>query len=229
MPKMDLPENRQNGNGFIVMLALLVLFLSMVLLFTCPAKAADVLVNIDKATQEMSVSVDGTEQYRWPVRTGTRGYDTPSGTFQASSMNEIWYSQQWDNAAMPHSIFFTKEGHAIHGTDHVKNLGTAASHGCVRLSRENAETLYRLVEENGLEYTQVSLTGEIYVAEPEYSVPKYEVPKQRRQPVYPAYPEERDMRPYTPDGFQFYTPGFRFEFRFDRRLKQRKRWKRRYG
>jgi hypothetical protein len=26
-------------------------------------------------------------------------------------MNEIWYSKQWDNAAMPHSIFFMKDGH----------------------------------------------------------------------------------------------------------------------
>jgi hypothetical protein len=30
-------------------------------------------------------------------------------------MNEIWYSKQWDNAPMPHSNFFMKDGHAIHG------------------------------------------------------------------------------------------------------------------
>jgi hypothetical protein len=38
-------------------------------------------------------------------------------------MNEIWYSKQWDNAPMPHSIFFMKDGHAIHGTLDAKNLG----------------------------------------------------------------------------------------------------------
>jgi lipoprotein-anchoring transpeptidase ErfK/SrfK len=51
-------------------------------------------------------------------------------------MNEVWYSKQWDNAPMPHAVFFTKEGHAIHGTYEVKRLGKPASHGCVRLSTE---------------------------------------------------------------------------------------------
>ena len=77
----------------------------------------------------------------------------------ASSMNEIWYSKQWDNAPMPHAIFFTKKGHAIHGTLEERNLGNAASHGCVRLSRANAKTLFHLVKETGLENTQVVLTG----------------------------------------------------------------------
>ena len=74
-------------------------------------------------------------------------------------MNEIWYSKQWDNAPMPHAVFFTKEGHAIHGTNEVKRLGRPASHGCVRLSPQNAATLYALVKENGLENTQVMLVG----------------------------------------------------------------------
>jgi hypothetical protein len=74
-------------------------------------------------------------------------------------MNEIWYSKQWDNAPMPNAIFFTKQGHAIHGTLEEKRLGNAASHGCVRLSRANAKTLYTLVKATGLENTQVVLTG----------------------------------------------------------------------
>ena len=74
-------------------------------------------------------------------------------------MNEIWYSKQWDNSPMPHSIFFMKDGHAIHGSYEVKNLGKPASHGCVRISPENAATLYALVKENGLDNTQVVLTG----------------------------------------------------------------------
>ncbi len=74
-------------------------------------------------------------------------------------MNEIWYSKQWDNAPMPHAVFFTKEGHAIHGTNEVKRLGTPASHGCVRISPQNAATLYALVAKNGLENTKVTLVG----------------------------------------------------------------------
>ena len=119
-----------------------------------------VLVNIDKSTQEMTVFIDGLEQYSWPVSTGKPGYATPSGTYAPTSMNEIWYSKQWDNSPMPHSIFFMKDGHAIHGTHEVKNLGKPASHGCVRLAPENAATLYALVKKTGMENVQVVLSGE---------------------------------------------------------------------
>ena len=60
---------------------------------------------------------------------------------------------------MPHSIFFMKDGHAIHGSLDIKNLGKPVSHGCVRISPKNAATLYALVKENGLENTQVVVTG----------------------------------------------------------------------
>jgi L,D-transpeptidase-like protein len=99
------------------------------------------------------------ESYSWPVSTGKAGYSTPSGSFTATSMNEIWYSKEWDNAPMPHAIFFMKDGHAIHGSYEVKNLGKPASHGCVRISPENAATLYALVEKTGLKNTQVVLVG----------------------------------------------------------------------
>src|SRR6202040_1968333 len=123
------------------------------------AKKVAVLVNIDKTNQQMTVSLDGVETYEWRVSTGRAGYSTPSGTYTAASMNKIWYSKQWDNAPMPHSIFFMKDGHAIHGSFDIKNLGKPVSHGCVRISPKNAATLYALVKENGLENTQVVLTG----------------------------------------------------------------------
>ena len=41
----------------------------------------------------------------------------------------------------------------------MKNLGKPVSHGCVRISPDNATTLYALVKENGLENTQVVLSG----------------------------------------------------------------------
>ena len=94
-------------------------------------------------------------QYRWPVSTGKFGYSTPSGTYTPTSMNEVWYSKQWDNAPMPHAIFFMKDGHAIHGSYEVKHLGDAVSHGCVRIAPKNATILYDLVKKTGLENTQV--------------------------------------------------------------------------
>ena len=74
-------------------------------------------------------------------------------------MHEMWYSKEWDVAPMPHSVFFTKDGHAIHGSKEVKGLGKPASHGCVRLAPKNAAILYALVAKNGLEQTQIELVG----------------------------------------------------------------------
>ena len=131
-----------------------------------------ILINIDKTKQKMTVFLDGVEKYDWPVSTGQAGYSTPAGTYTATSMNEIWYSKEWDNAPMPHSIFFRKDGYAIHGTYEAKSLGRPASHGCVCISRENAATLFALVKKVGLKNTEVVLTGvtpggEYKVARPE--------------------------------------------------------------
>jgi hypothetical protein len=125
-----------------------------------PANPVSVLIGIDKSTQQVTVFVDGVEKYRWPVSTGRRGYSTPSGTYTALSMNEVWYSKEWDNAPMPHAIFFMKDGHAIHGSYEVRNLGKPASHGCVRISPQNATILFDLVKKAGLQNTQVVLSGE---------------------------------------------------------------------
>jgi len=116
-------------------------------------------VTIDKSRQKMTVALDGVTKYEWPVSTGKAGYSTPSGTYTTTSMNEIWYSKEWDNAPMPHSVFFRKDGYAIHGSLEVRNLGRPASHGCVRISPENAATFFALVKKVGLKNTQVVLTG----------------------------------------------------------------------
>lgn len=126
---------------------------------TLSAAQAAVEITIDKNEQQMTVAVDGEVKYRWPVSTGLPSYETPSGDFKAFRMEEDHYSKEWDDAPMPHSIFFTKRGHAIHGTDAVNRIGNPASHGCVRLSRENAATLFALVKEQGVLNTSVSLTG----------------------------------------------------------------------
>ena len=123
------------------------------------SKGSSILIAIDKTTQKMSVFVDGTKKYDWRVSTGRPGYSTPSGTYTATSMNEVWYSKEWDNAPMPHAIFFMTDGHALHGSYEVKSLGKPVSHGCVRIAPKNASILYALVGKKGLKNTQVVLTG----------------------------------------------------------------------
>ena len=67
-----------------------------------------IVINIDKARQRMRVLLNGAEKYEWPVSTGRPSYFTPSGSYTATSMNEVWYSKEWDDAPMPHSISLRK-------------------------------------------------------------------------------------------------------------------------
>jgi L,D-transpeptidase catalytic domain len=120
---------------------------------------AGILITIDKSSQQMSVAVDGAQRYTWPVSTGRPGYDTPSGTFKPNRMDADHFSQEWDNAPMPHTIFFDMSGHAIHGFFDVKHLGSAVSHGCVRLSPDHAATLFDLVKAEGMGETKVVVAG----------------------------------------------------------------------
>jgi L,D-transpeptidase catalytic domain len=131
------------------------------LAFAVPLSAAkaNVLISVDESAQRMTVTVDGERRWTWPVSTGRSGFATPTGSFTTFRMEEDHYSKEWDEAPMPHSIFFTKLGHAIHGTMDRRRLGSAASHGCVRLSTSNAATLYALVKQKGLANTQVVVTA----------------------------------------------------------------------
>ena len=127
--------------------------------FAATAQAA-IVVNIDKSAQRMTVAVDGATRYVWPVSTGRAGYDTPNGTFRVNRMDADHLSQEWDNAPMPHTMFFDMHGHAIHGFFDVKHLGSPVSHGCVRLAPANAASLFALVQGQGMSQTTVVVSGQ---------------------------------------------------------------------
>jgi hypothetical protein len=120
-----------------------------VLLCVTAAAKAEVVVNISKSQQRLSVVVDGAEAYRWPVSTGRRGHATPSGTFHPIRLERHWYSHEYSMTPMPWAMFFHR-GYAVHGTMEAYNLGHAASHGCVRLRPDNAATLFSLVRHRGV-------------------------------------------------------------------------------
>ena len=134
---------------------------AVALLACTPAARADILIAIDKFQQQMTVTVDGEARHVWPVSTGRRAYDTPAGEFQPFRMERHHFSREWDDAPMPHSIFFTQEGHAIHGSYERRRLGRPASHGCVRLAPENAATLFALVKQQGVKNARVTLSGDL--------------------------------------------------------------------
>ena len=118
------------------------------------ASAATVRATIDLSSQRMYVSLGGKPLYTWAISSGRKGYRTPTGSYRPTRMHRKYYSRKYDNAPMPHSIFF-RGGYAIHGTNHVRNLGRPASHGCVRLHPDNARRLYNLVTKYGRGNTSI--------------------------------------------------------------------------
>jgi lipoprotein-anchoring transpeptidase ErfK/SrfK len=128
---------------------------SLLTLPFCQQRAeAAVVVNIDRSSQTMQVSVDGMPRYHWRVSTARRGFITPPGTYHPQMMARRWFSRLYYNSPMPHSIFF-HGGYAIHGTYDIAQLGGPASHGCVRLDPEHAATLFELVEHEGMARTTI--------------------------------------------------------------------------
>jgi lipoprotein-anchoring transpeptidase ErfK/SrfK len=97
------------------------------------------------------------------VATGTPGYPTPVGTFEIIDKREnpTWVNpdpEGW-GADLPASIgpgpgnplgtramYLNAPGIRIHGTWDSSSIGTAASHGCIRMHIEDSEELYPLVE-----------------------------------------------------------------------------------
>lgn len=119
------------------------------------AHAANKIVAVvSLSRQVMDVSVDGRPTFAWKVSTGDRAHVTPTGSFKPTRMHEMWYSKKYDNAPMPHSVFFSG-GYAVHATYAVKRLGHPASHGCVRLHPDDAADFYQLVETFGPANTRI--------------------------------------------------------------------------
>ena len=177
---------------------------------------ADIVITIDKSAQRMTVVVDGDQRWVWPVSTGRSGYSTPSGSFTAFRMEADHYSKEWDDAPMPHSIFFTKKGHAIHGTFDQRRLGTPASHGCVRLSTANAATLFALVRRQGVTQTQVVLVGQEPASAPTMVRLRNQRERIEAELDSPALPPPvvtyRGQYGYTPQGRFYRRDGLQPEY-----------------
>jgi lipoprotein-anchoring transpeptidase ErfK/SrfK len=140
----------QSGAREVDMRRLWRLLLPLAFFAAAPADAT-VRVDIDLSRQRMHVA-SSSGSYSWPVSTARPGYRTPRGSFSARGLQRMHYSSKYDNAPMPHSIFFSG-GYAIHGTYATRALGRPVSHGCVRLSPGHAAELYGMVRREGARIT----------------------------------------------------------------------------
>lgn len=100
-----------------------------------------VLIVISKAAQRMYVFKDGALWASSPVSTGKRGHATPAGVFPILQKKVFHRSNIYSNAPMPFMQRLTWSGIAIHAG---YLPGYPASHGCIRLPKTFARSLYKL-------------------------------------------------------------------------------------
>lgn len=118
------------------------------------ALANSVVAKVDVSDQTMRVYQNGKLAYKWRVSTARKGKITPRGTYTAKVLSRHHKSSLYNNAPMPHSIFF-RGNYAIHGTNQISRLGRPASAGCVRLHPDHAATLFQMTRAVGLKNMKV--------------------------------------------------------------------------
>ncbi|WP_422375150.1 L,D-transpeptidase [Roseibium sp.] len=78
-----------------------------------------------------------------PISSGKRGHSTPTGVFSILEKRRKHFSNLYDNAPMPFMQRLTWSGIALHVG---KLPGYPASHGCIRMPRPFAKSLYSMTE-----------------------------------------------------------------------------------
>jgi lipoprotein-anchoring transpeptidase ErfK/SrfK len=127
---------------------------------TTTSLGTTIVVDVSANTLVLYEDLRALREYR--VATGTPGYPTPVGTFEIVNKveNPTWVNPAPDTwgADLPPSIgpgpgnplgtramYLNAPGIRIHGTWDSSSIGTAASHGCIRMHIDDAEELYPLV------------------------------------------------------------------------------------
>ena len=146
-------------------LILSILFLAV----TLPLFAEDVIsgpLTMAVSTQKkiLVVRIGATEVRRYSVAVGTRAKPTPMGQFTVKHIvwNPAWHppDAKWAKGKQPAGpgdpknpmkivkIFFQEPDYYIHGTDAEDSLGSAASHGCIRMAQEDVYKLARYLQDH---------------------------------------------------------------------------------
>lgn len=102
--------------------------------------------------EQILIAYDGDEVFMQArVSTGITGTPTPRGTFTIFKKKPSRYMQgplphvsekYFDLPGVPWTMYFTKDGAAIHGTYWHQAFGTPRSNGCINLPVDLAERLY---------------------------------------------------------------------------------------
>jgi lipoprotein-anchoring transpeptidase ErfK/SrfK len=118
-------------------------------------------ITIDRAAFRLRLWKNLKVVHTYTIAVGRQGLETPAGLYQINDreVNPSWHvpNSAWAGALAGRVIppgpddpikarwlgFYNGAG--IHGTDELSSLGTAASHGCIRMSIPDVEQLFPLV------------------------------------------------------------------------------------
>ncbi len=129
-----------------------------------PATDGTLTLEASLSTKQLTVRKDGEVVKQYDVAVGQETHPTPTGQFDIQKVvwNPGWVppDAKWaegksakgpGHPANPMKlvkIFFKEPDYYIHGTGAVESLGSAASHGCLRMDPDEAGELALLVMEN---------------------------------------------------------------------------------
>lgn len=116
---------------------------------------------IDKSERKLRLYDHSKVLKKYRVAVGMSRYPTPSGKFKiiAKAKNPTWRNpgSGWatsmpsyipggpSNPLGVRALYLNSPGIRIHGTNKISSIGTAASHGCIRVANSNIVKLYPLV------------------------------------------------------------------------------------
>jgi lipoprotein-anchoring transpeptidase ErfK/SrfK len=107
------------------------------------APEKEIIISIDN--QEMYLFEDGRIVRTNKVSTGIAGHRTPPGDYMVRNKSTKAWSNKYE-CMMLHWMSISRDGqygiHALQGRSYLRKLGRPASHGCIRLSHDDATDTY---------------------------------------------------------------------------------------
>jgi hypothetical protein len=137
----------------------IVLGLVALIVLSLPAAARDpIRARVDLSEQTMDVDFGDGVVETWTISSGKRGEETPTGRFRGYLWSRDHVSSIY-GLGMPFAVF-VNGNIAVHASN--ARLGRPASHGCIRLSVENARRFFNETRRRGLDIEIVGSIDEFY-------------------------------------------------------------------